>query len=157
MSIPWGVFWDYLTTQVSAAIFALTAKNEELKYKKYFDKNGDNKVSEDEYHNNPGYEIWVTSYGFPKTFSELKAKIDPEPTGEQSFGSMFGTFTAITDNLKAIWTEGENEFFFALAIIILGVIAVNLFNQFRVYSNMLTRKEESLFSKLRGQVRGLFD
>ena len=74
-----------------------------------------------------------------------------------TFGSLFGTFTAVTDNLKDIWTHANNEFFFALAIIILGVIAVNLFNQFGNYSNMLTRKEEGLFDKLKKKVRGLFD
>ena len=79
------------------------------------------------------------------------------PTGEQTFGSLFGTITAVTDNLKDIWTHANNEFFFALAIIILGVIAVNLFNQFGNYSNMLTRKEEGLFDKLKKKVRGLFD
>ena len=146
--IKFEKLWKYL---MSIGVHETTMKI----HKRLYDKNGDGMVSEEEYKTAPWYHSYQKAYDMQKDFKVLKAEIDP--VLEQSFGSLFGTITAITDNLKDIWTHANNEFFFALAIIILGVIAVNLFNQFGNYSNMLTKKEESLFDKLKSQVRGLFD
>ena len=165
MSLSWKDFYEYHKLK-----WPESSDGEEV-WKANWDTDGnDDEVSEDEYNTRINRFVIYKSFDFPDNFDDLlkeiaemqnaadakaaKAAEAAATAGEQSFGSMFGTFTAITDNLKAIWTEGNNEFFYALAIIILGVIAINLFNQFRVYSNMLTRKEESLFKRLK---RSLFD